>query len=115
MKDLIEYMARAIVEYPDEVVVTEEEEEDHNRLSPAGGRVGYGQGDRQGGTHRQRHAHPAQGDGHPQGNQGGVGDRIGTRLPDFPYRWPSAVHVPEAYPPAAQVAAMSDVSAPGKR
>jgi predicted RNA-binding protein YlqC (UPF0109 family) len=28
MKDLIEYMARAIVEYPDEVVVTEEEEED---------------------------------------------------------------------------------------
>ena len=28
MKDLIEYMARAIVEYPDEVVVTEEEERD---------------------------------------------------------------------------------------
>jgi predicted RNA-binding protein YlqC (UPF0109 family) len=28
MKDLIEYMARAIVDYPDEVVVTEEEEED---------------------------------------------------------------------------------------
>jgi hypothetical protein len=28
MKDLIEYMARAIVEHPDEVVVTEEEEED---------------------------------------------------------------------------------------
>ncbi len=27
MKDLIEYMARAIVEYPDEVVVTEEEED----------------------------------------------------------------------------------------
>jgi hypothetical protein len=27
MKDLIEYMARAIVENPDEVVVTEEEEE----------------------------------------------------------------------------------------
>jgi len=29
MKDLIEYMAPAIVEYPDEVAVTEEEEEDH--------------------------------------------------------------------------------------
>ncbi len=29
MKDLIEYMARAIVDYPDEVVVTEEEEEDY--------------------------------------------------------------------------------------
>ena len=29
MKDLIEYMARAVVDYPDEVVVTEEEEEDH--------------------------------------------------------------------------------------
>jgi predicted RNA-binding protein YlqC (UPF0109 family) len=29
MKDLIEYMARAIVEFPDEVVVTEEEGEDH--------------------------------------------------------------------------------------
>ena len=29
MKDLIEYMARAIVDYPDEVVVTEEEERDH--------------------------------------------------------------------------------------
>jgi predicted RNA-binding protein YlqC (UPF0109 family) len=28
MKDLIEYMARAIVDYPDEVVVTEETEED---------------------------------------------------------------------------------------
>jgi predicted RNA-binding protein YlqC (UPF0109 family) len=28
MKDLIEYIARAIVEYPDEVVVTEEEEEE---------------------------------------------------------------------------------------
>ena len=28
MKDLIEYMARAIVEYPDEVVVKEEEEEE---------------------------------------------------------------------------------------
>ena len=28
MKDLIEHMARAIVEYPDEVVVTEEEDED---------------------------------------------------------------------------------------
>ncbi len=28
MKDLIEYMARAIVDYPDEVVVTEEEERD---------------------------------------------------------------------------------------
>jgi len=27
MKDLIEYIARAIVEYPDEVVVTEEEED----------------------------------------------------------------------------------------
>ena len=27
MKDLIEHMARAIVEYPDEVVVTEEEED----------------------------------------------------------------------------------------
>ncbi len=37
MKDLIEYMARAIVENPDEVVVTEEEEEDrivyHLRVS----------------------------------------------------------------------------------
>jgi len=29
MKDLIEYMARAIVEHPDEVVVTEEEERDY--------------------------------------------------------------------------------------
>jgi predicted RNA-binding protein YlqC (UPF0109 family) len=29
MKDLIEYMARAIVDYPDEVVVTEEKGEDH--------------------------------------------------------------------------------------
>jgi predicted RNA-binding protein YlqC (UPF0109 family) len=29
MKDLIEYMARAIVENPDEVVVTEEEERDY--------------------------------------------------------------------------------------
>ena len=29
MKDLIEYMARAIVDYPDKVVVTEEIEEDH--------------------------------------------------------------------------------------
>ena len=29
MKNLIEYIARAIVEYPDEVVVTEEEEEDY--------------------------------------------------------------------------------------
>jgi predicted RNA-binding protein YlqC (UPF0109 family) len=29
MKDLIEYMARAIVDYPDEVVVTEEEERDY--------------------------------------------------------------------------------------
>jgi predicted RNA-binding protein YlqC (UPF0109 family) len=28
MKDLIEYMARAIVDYPDEVVVTEETEQD---------------------------------------------------------------------------------------
>ncbi len=28
MKDLIEYMARAIVDYPDEVVVTEETEGD---------------------------------------------------------------------------------------
>ena len=28
MKDLIEHMARAIVEYPDEVVVTEEDDED---------------------------------------------------------------------------------------
>jgi len=29
MKDLIEYMARAIVDYPDEVVVTEEDEKDY--------------------------------------------------------------------------------------
>ena len=29
MKDLIEYMARAIVEHPDEVVVTEEDERDY--------------------------------------------------------------------------------------
>lgn len=29
MKELIEFMARAIVDYPDEVVVTEEEGEDH--------------------------------------------------------------------------------------
>lgn len=29
MKELIEFMARAIVDYPDEVVVTEEEAEDH--------------------------------------------------------------------------------------
>ena len=29
MKDLIEYMARAIVKNPDEVVVTEEEERDY--------------------------------------------------------------------------------------
>jgi predicted RNA-binding protein YlqC (UPF0109 family) len=39
MKDLIEYMARAIVEHPEEVVVTEEEEEDrfvyHLRVAEA--------------------------------------------------------------------------------
>jgi hypothetical protein len=29
MKDLVEYMARAIVENPDEVVVTEEDERDY--------------------------------------------------------------------------------------
>ena len=29
MKELIEFMARAIVDYPDEVEVTEEETEDH--------------------------------------------------------------------------------------
>jgi len=29
MKDLVEHMARAIVDYPDKVVVTEEMEEDH--------------------------------------------------------------------------------------
>ena len=28
MKDIVEYIAKAIVSYPDEVVVTEEEEED---------------------------------------------------------------------------------------
>jgi predicted RNA-binding protein YlqC (UPF0109 family) len=58
MKELIEFMARAIVDNPDEVEVTEEDGGDHVifHLKVSEGDMGR---DREAGAHCQRHAYAA--------------------------------------------------------
>ena len=64
MKELLEYLARQLVDEPDEVAVEQFEEDDGTRRARAGrGRGRLRQGDRPGRPHRQRAAHRRQGRG----------------------------------------------------